>query len=256
MVRETSDALSWTLDNVGARGGDPAAVALVGHSAGAQLASMALLARASAAAAKDAAAAAGDADAAAQAGAVGSPAAGEAPAAGQPPPPPASASAPEEPGHRAVDAPPSGSNGSGGGGGWARNAAGRAGVLETAAYLHGSGTSFPDVAHSVAGALSRGGGAGGGGGDRKEPLVVASLPALGAALGVADGRMPAVCINMAGVYDIAKVGCGRVRHRQGAHARQAGSCSHRLSCGVRNAASAMPPLALALGCTCLLPCLT
>uniref|UniRef100_A0A7R9YU06 protein-S-isoprenylcysteine alpha-carbonyl methylesterase n=1 Tax=Chlamydomonas euryale TaxID=1486919 RepID=A0A7R9YU06_9CHLO len=61
MVRETSDALSWTLDNVGARGGDPAAVALVGHSAGAQLASMALLARASAAAAKDAAAAAGDA---------------------------------------------------------------------------------------------------------------------------------------------------------------------------------------------------
>jgi acetyl esterase/lipase len=46
MVREVSDALSWTLDNIGGYGGDPHRVSVVGHSAGAHLALMALLHRA------------------------------------------------------------------------------------------------------------------------------------------------------------------------------------------------------------------
>ncbi len=46
MVGEVSRALSWTLDNVGRFGGRPDMITLVGHSAGAQMALMALLHRA------------------------------------------------------------------------------------------------------------------------------------------------------------------------------------------------------------------
>lgn len=46
MVDEVSAALSWTLDHCATLGGDPARVSLVGHSAGSQLAMMALLHRA------------------------------------------------------------------------------------------------------------------------------------------------------------------------------------------------------------------
>lgn len=53
-----SDALGWCQDNIGAHGGDPARIALVGHSAGGHLGAVALLCRAAAAAAVTAAAAA------------------------------------------------------------------------------------------------------------------------------------------------------------------------------------------------------
>ena len=45
MWTEVSDAITWTLDNVGGFGGSPDRVTLVGHSAGAQICSMALLHR-------------------------------------------------------------------------------------------------------------------------------------------------------------------------------------------------------------------
>jgi acetyl esterase/lipase len=40
MWEEVSDAVSWTLDNVGGFGGDADRVTLVGHSAGAHLCAM------------------------------------------------------------------------------------------------------------------------------------------------------------------------------------------------------------------------
>ena len=45
MWTEVSDAITWTLDNVGGFGGSPDRVTLVGRSAGAQICSMALLHR-------------------------------------------------------------------------------------------------------------------------------------------------------------------------------------------------------------------
>lgn len=53
-----SDALGWCQDNIGTHCGDPARIALVGHSAGGHLGAVALLCRAAAAAAVTAAAAA------------------------------------------------------------------------------------------------------------------------------------------------------------------------------------------------------
>jgi hypothetical protein len=49
MVGEVNAALTWMFDHAAAYGGDPAQVSLVGHSAGAQLCTMALLHRAAAA---------------------------------------------------------------------------------------------------------------------------------------------------------------------------------------------------------------
>lgn len=41
-----------------------------------------------------------------------------------------------------------------GGSEWASGASGRAGVTETASYLHGAGTSLPDALHSIGSAVA------------------------------------------------------------------------------------------------------
>ncbi|KAG1673937.1 hypothetical protein FOA52_015692 [Chlamydomonas sp. UWO 241] len=259
MVREVSDSLTWALDHAASLGGDASAVTLVGHSAGAHLTAMALLARAAAAAAAAGETGAGTAGTGA-AGASGGTGAGSVGTAGG-----ASggtgagtvgtaagasgrnggfaAPAPGAPDQRGASeagtaAPGPGGRGRGEGraaapassvvGDWSSDAApGRAGATETGAYLHGAGTSFGDAAASLAAVASGGfgggangganggvyGGAngvveGGGGGGGIEGggrvTLPGSLARLAVGVGVTDGRMPAACINMAGVYDIAR----------------------------------------------------
>ena len=169
MAAEVSDALSWCLDNAESLGGDPSTVALIGHSAGGHLAAMALLLRAAS--------------------------------------------------HTANGLKPPGSfhNNSGAGDGaggargsfeaevkeeissvggteWVKDAKGRAGLVETASYLHGAGTSTLDAASTMKRAMHV-----------DVPTVDALRRPSDQELVVTDSRMPAVFVSMAGVYDIHKV---------------------------------------------------
>ncbi len=91
---------------------------------------------------------------------------------------------------------------SSGGGAWSADASGRASLEEMASYLHGAGTSMPDVMNTMA-ALAANPNASAatlnGGGDGAAALGPA------ASIGVTDSRMPALFVSLAGVYDIAKV---------------------------------------------------
>ncbi len=160
-VKEVSDALSWCLDNIERHGGDPCRISAVGHSAGGHLVATVLIFRA-AAAALSAMATAG------MSSSVGS----------------TSADATLE-GEEDM----AGGLAAGAAGTEEWSTPGRASLRETAAYLHGAGTSVGDVANTVAAAMARPKAAG-----------------LGSfeAVGIVDGRMPMQFVSMAGVFDITK----------------------------------------------------
>ena len=172
MASEVSDALSWCLDHCGEFGGDTGSIALIGHSAGGHLAAMALLLRATAAVAVPSKPpGVSPADAMGIMGHIG-------------------ASFEADDG----DAMEGDSGGARSGAEWTADAVGRAGIAETASYLHGAGTSPSDVAASIRMAL------------HAEVPVPNSLTSSIDSHVITDSRMPSVFVSMAGVYDIAKVG--------------------------------------------------